>query len=364
MTKKHYLIYGHGGSYNHGGEAITRCTIDFLREISPDCYITLSTHFPEQDIEFGLDADEIVTRDLSGKTNEEVYRTTLEKVTPETTVIQVGGDNYCYANWQRYAQVHEKAKEVGGKSIMWGCSIDEEQITEEMLAVLRSHDMILARESLTYDALKRRGLDNVLSVSDIAFSMEPESVKLESDNYVVINLSPLVCRKNSMATEAVRELMEYILAETAYDIVLVPHVVMPADNDYEALASLKNAVASERVFLISDKYSAKQYKYIIGHAHLCVAARTHVTIAAYSSGVPTLAIGYSTKAKGIAKDLGFEEYVVDILDERLGEMLLEKFKELLERKEELREGLGVCMSNYKKDVFPDRIKDFMRGDSV
>lgn len=364
MTKKHYLIYGHGGSYNHGGEAITRCTIEFLRKISPDCYITLSTHFPEQDREFGLDADEIVTRDQEGKTNEEVYRTTLEKITPNTTVIQVGGDNYCYANWQRYAQVHERAKKAGGKSIMWGCSIDEEQITEEMLAVLRTHDLILARESLTYDALKRRGLDNVLRVNDIAFSMVSEPVELESDNYVVLNLSPLVCRKNLVAVEAVKNLMEYILAETAYDVVLVPHVVMPADNDYEVLNSLKDDFVSERVILISDKHSAKQYKYIISRARLCVAARTHVTIAAYSSGVPTLAIGYSTKARGIAKDLGFSECVIDISDERLDERLVEKFKVLLEKEADLRKKLDACMSSYKKNVFSERMTVITRGDSV
>ena len=61
MQQKHFLLYGHGGSYNHGGEAITRCTIDLLRKQVPDCFITLSTHFPEQDREFGLIPDEIIT---------------------------------------------------------------------------------------------------------------------------------------------------------------------------------------------------------------------------------------------------------------------------------------------------------------
>ena len=32
-------------------------------------------------------------------------------------------------------------------------------------------------------------------------------------------------------------------------------------------------------------------------------ARTHAVIAAYSSGVPTLALGYSVKAKGLAEDI-------------------------------------------------------------
>ena len=42
-----------------------------------------------------------------------------------------------------------------------------------------------------------------------------------------------------------------------------------------------------------------------------IGARTHATIAAYSSAVPTLVIGYSTKAKGIARDLfGSETHYV------------------------------------------------------
>ena len=34
MTK--YILYGHGGSYNHGVEAITKCTIELLKKINPD----------------------------------------------------------------------------------------------------------------------------------------------------------------------------------------------------------------------------------------------------------------------------------------------------------------------------------------
>ena len=45
-----------------------------------------------------------------------------------------------------------------------------------------------------------------------------------------------------------------------------------------------------------------------------IGARTHATIAAYSSCVPTLVVGYSIKARGIAKDLfGTDEgYVLPV----------------------------------------------------
>ena len=47
-----------------------------------------------------------------------------------------------------------------------------------------------------------------------------------------------------------------------------------------------------------------------------VGARTHSTIAAYSTGVPTLVIGYSVKSRGIATDLfgAYENYVIPVQD--------------------------------------------------
>lgn len=347
---KHFLIYGHGGAYNHGCEAIIKCTIRFLREIVPGCFITLSTHFPKQDMEFGLDADEFVERNMEGKTNEEVYQPTLEKITPETTVIHAAGDNYCYINWQRYATINEIARSRGCKTVLWDCSIDEELIDEEMLSALEMHDVIFARECITYDALLKKGLKNVKRMSDVAFTLEPEPVDFSLKNYIAINFSPLVYRKNVKVSEAVQNMLDYVLTETDYSIALVPHVVVSVDNDYEILSSLQYK-ESDRVVLVSDKLSASQYKYIISNAELCVAARTHVTIAAYSSCVPTLAIGYSTKARGIAADLGFSEYVVDIMDENIKENLLDRFKKLVEEKESLKKKLEEQMEEYKGRVF-------------
>ena len=57
-----------------------------------------------------------------------------------------------------------------------------------------------------------------------------------------------------------------------------------------------------------------QLKYIISQCRLFIGARTHATIAAYSTCVPTLVIGYSVKSRGIATDLFEieENYVVPI----------------------------------------------------
>ena len=349
-----YILYGHGGSYNHGVEAITKSTIKLLKAIKPDCKILLSTHFPEQDKEFGIDADAFLERDMSGKTNYEVYKSTFDEITSDSILIHVGGDNYCYNNWERYAEIHATGIKKGAKSILWGCSIDEDRMSDDLIAVLKEHSLILAREAITYDALVNRGLDNVCKVSDIAFGLEPQEVELPTNNYVVVNISPLVCRKNPNAEKAIDSLIAYILEKTDLSIVLVPHVMAKVDNDYEQLSKYVDKY-TERVYLISDKYTASQYKYIISNARLCVAARTHVTIAAYSSCVPTLAIGYSTKARGIGKDLKMENYVVNVEDSNFEQLLLDSFSSLLENEDEIRATLSCIMPAYKQQTYNDRI---------
>ena len=46
---------------------------------------------------------------------------------------------------------------------------------------------------------------------------------------------------------------------------------------------------------------------IISKCRFFVVARTHATIAAYSTGVPTIVISYSVKSRGIARDLFGDE---------------------------------------------------------
>ena len=49
--------------------------------------------------------------------------------------------------------------------------------------------------------------------------------------------------------------------------------------------------------------NASQIKQVISQLRCFIGARTHTTIAALSSGISTLSIAYSVKAKGINKDL-------------------------------------------------------------
>lgn len=352
---KHYLFYGHGGAYNHGSEASLICGIKLLRELSPGCRITVSSHFPEQDIEFNLPADEIIGRDLTGKTNEEIYKATIERITPDTVCISGGGDNYCYNNWERYATIHNAAIKKGAKSILWSCSLEPDMIDEKMLEVLKTHHLITARESFTEKALLEKGLTNVVRVCDIAFLLEPKETEIPEEKYIAINLSPLVLRKNPDALNAYQDLIDKILKETSYNIALVPHVVMSMDNDMDALSQLKGD--ENRIFRASGKLNAQEYKYIISKAEILVASRTHATIAAWSTGVPTIAVGYSNKAVGISSDLGQEKYLLDI-NTLTGEKLCKVFLEIISNKEKIKGELSdesVLCKNIATNIDIEKI---------
>ena len=68
-----------------------------------------------------------------------------------------------------------------------------------------------------------------------------------------------------------------------------------------------------------------------------IGARTHATIAAYSTLIPTMVLGYSVKSRGIAKDIfGEEKLVLNLKDISDSSKLIEKFQEMVLDEQELK----------------------------
>ena len=135
-----------------------------------------------------------------------------------------------------------------------------------------------------------------------------------------------------------RELMEHILDDKNNSIALIPHVMWKNNDDRLALEELyRGYEKDERVILFPDM-PCQKIKYVISKCRAFIGARTHATIAAYSSCVPTLVVGYSVKALGIARDLfGSEEnYVLPVQSlEEAGE-LIRAYDWMMEREGEIR----------------------------
>ena len=126
-----------------------------------------------------------------------------------------------------------------------------------------------------------------------------------------LNVSPLVVSKSKdhdKALNSIYAVMDMILAETDNSISLIPHVTWKHDNDMELLSALAAHYQGDpRVVLVPGTYSAQEYKYFVSKLRALVTARTHLSVAAYSTGVPTFVIGYSVKARGIARDIYGDE---------------------------------------------------------
>lgn len=330
------ILFMHGGSANHGCEALVRTTAKVLE--GPENVVLWSWDKGEDEQYRATNALESIVaseqltrfslpyfealfrRKLLGQTdaNMDVF---LRKTFKNNIAFSIGGDNYCYS-WsaKQGIELDKKIRKYAKATVLWGCSVDPEAITPEMAEDLAGFDLITARESITYELLKPINPKTVL-VADTAFLLEKTELPLPENfienNTVGINVSPLIMKygtEENCILANYEELIRYILSETDMNVCLIPHVVWEYNDDRIPLHYLFDKFKdSGRVCMIEDG-NCCELKGYIARCRFFVGARTHATIAAYSTSVPTLVVGYSVKSRGIARDLfGTEEnYVLPV----------------------------------------------------
>ena len=367
------LFYGNGSCGNHGCEAIVRGTIQLLRKAS---YTVLSENVSD-DIRYGLgNISKIIPAKEERRRNISFFKAYAKlKLTGNYTdmdglyfmpVIQrlsgygdvalsVGGDNYCYGNTAIYGYLNAAYQKNHIKTVLWGCSIEPDVVKEPSVAEdLRRYALVAARESITYEAVKAVGA-NVVQMPDPAFHMQPETCDtderfLKSD-VIGINISPhiIVSEGHRGAAYAnYKALIQYILDNTDASIALIPHVVWASNDDRIPLKQLYDDFDQNPRLILIEDHTAPELKYIISKCSFFVGARTHATIAAYSTGVPALVVGYSVKARGIARDLfGTEDgYVLPVQQLKESNELTQAFIRLYEKRDAVRAHLNEMLPVY------------------
>ena len=364
MHKK-ILLYAHGGSGNHGCEAIVRSTHALLHDKAT---FTLLSMNPDEDIQYGVGnlaaiqphTQPDITNDFASliyrisqrvnhtreKYMRRIYRG-MYQLTGYDYAFSIGGDNYCYRNVpEEMAFLNKLLRDKGIKTVLWGCSLEPELVTPEIMEDLKSYHKIVARETLTRDFLVSNGAENVVLAPDPAFALPRIDLPLpegfQEKNTVGINLSPLIMnyeKTPGLTMENYKRLVQHILSTTDMSIALIPHVVWNDNNDRAAMAPLYELYKDTgRVVMIED-CNCCELKGYIARCRFLITARTHASIAAYSQGVPTLVMGYSTKARGIALDLfGQEEgYVLPVQQLESAEQLIHAFDSLVQREKDILE---------------------------
>lgn len=375
-----YCFYPHPSSKNHGCEAIAVSTVNILKKWKQDSKTVLLTKFAKgsehrgEDFAYNLYNDvkvmqmpaikryslnwfvyhinRIFNKDTAlDIRKKKLLRKHADIFENNDIFVSIGGDNYCYGKPTSFYAMNEVAKEKGNKTVLWGCSVEPDAMDDDMVRDLKRYNVIVARESLTYDAMISKGINNVKLYPDPAFTLEKGETDEILENTVGINISPMIlnyANDSDMAFNAYKKLAEYILTETDCNIALIPHVTEITTNDIETLQRLKTELAdNERITLYGDMDCTK-LKALISQCRIFIGARTHATIAAYSTCVPTLVCGYSVKAKGIAKDIfgTYENYVVPVQEIKNTDALKDAFLWIMEREDSIKKYLEDFMPGY------------------
>lgn len=148
-------MYAHGGSGNHGCEAIVRSTCDMLNNPLWDEILLISSK-TEEDIKYGLDKICTIKKDVQSYSkitlpfirayialklkNDYVpldklnYKKTIDMVHKNDIVLSIGGDNYCYADVNKYIMLSvQRLKETDEllKKFRW--ILENEELIKKQL---------------------------------------------------------------------------------------------------------------------------------------------------------------------------------------------------------------------------------------
>lgn len=381
-------IYGHGSSANHGNEAIVRgiCAL-FKNE-----RIKLYSFLPLIDKKFELDQvceinafgreykrysfEHIISSILSRVANwsnlENKYRFKFFLNNIDGIYMLEAGDQYCEGKKHRkmYAYLNKEIVKRGGKTVMLGCSINPEILqNKDVIDDLKRYSLILARESITYNALLAAGLTkNTMLAPCPAFAMESQPCPLPeifSNNDVVgINVGFLAQNNEAyydLMVENCEKLISYIIENTNFNIALIPHVNWSYEaSDFKTLDKIYVKINDTKRVEVVAEHAAPQQKYIMSKCKFMIALRTHVSIPSVASQVPTLFTGYKVKTTGICEDIFSDDIklLAHIQSLKTAKDYTLCFLYMQENENEIREYMRKIIPNYiaKTQIIYESIK--------
>jgi len=383
ITDFPFLFVGNGSRKNLGCEAIERGTIQILRAAFDPCAFVsvdfggdvLSTEPDMESHHRSVNVDRFSlswwSRHLLRAMGLGPGFPSIRKYLPGARcVLALGGDNYSmdYGSLGVHLDVLDYVTRMDKPFIIWGGSVGRfdkkgETYRETVVRKLRKATLILARETETIDYLRQIGVEeNVVRVADPAFVMEPlKPLNLTLDiqrEAIGFNFSPLMARfmtgGNVQAAQSlIAEVARGIIKATDRPLVFVPHVFLPGNNDYIFLREPYDLLRKKGfpVQLLPDNLTAREVKWVVGHFAAFAGARLHSTIAAISSGIPTLSFTYSIKSIGISRDVfGSEDYAIQP-GEISSAFVGQRMKRLLHEEKDVRGLLAERLPNIRTLAF-------------
>jgi colanic acid/amylovoran biosynthesis protein len=233
---------------------------------------------------------------------------------------------------------------------------------QEKLAsfVVRKMDAVIVREKISEELLKKWGIaQNVFVSVDSGFqfnTINSKNIKLEmgiqkSDMLVGVTVRQWLSTKAQDKYEKdIAILLDYIIEKYGAKVIFIPQVTVVNHNDDDRVCSKRvydKMRYTDNVILLRDNFDHNTIKSIYAGLDYMIGTRFHSVIFSLTSKVPSIAIQYEHKTRGIMRDLDLEEWVIDI-DKTDSARLKNIFDDLVNKREKYVEKLSKNLDPYIK----------------
>lgn len=204
--------------------------------------------------------------------------------------------------------------------------------------VLNRVDVITTREALSKGHLASIGVNKprIELTADMAFVLDPASpnrVNEILENYGLQSGKPLVgivprmflWTKPDEYYQLMAESIDFIVERLNAEVCLIPHEQYSDWLDKEVCQEIQKLVRNQQALtLVEDTLDPREVKGILSRCDLVITWKLHGAIAAVSSLVPTVALFYGDKFRGILGDMmNQEESCIDLREAEPSQVLSE-----------------------------------------
>ena len=307
--KFHYIIFDERPSFNKLHNLSQDLSIDRSR-LSLGTYGALQT--------YNLKGVVRAFTKMLG-TNIKMYRDILKC---DVIIDMTGGDSFSdiYGKERFYKQTQAK-RLVERKHIplilgpqTYGPFVDR-KVRDYAKKTIESSYVVMSRDDESKEFLRSFCRKDVTAVTDLAFGLKytKQEIKSNGKTRIGINPSGLLSKNKIEATNL------DISIKTDYDsfvIELIRTLSENMDNEIHLISHVGNEAQKcfpglKGVFYHDAFRNPMEAKSLIATMDVFIGSRMHATIAALSSGVPTIPVAYSKKFLGLYNALGYD-YVVDM----------------------------------------------------
>jgi colanic acid/amylovoran biosynthesis protein len=352
------VITGVTGFRNRGVEALVRPTVEQLLKRYPEAEITIATWSPDYDRE-RLNIPQVsfvedcylkcrawsappvipgthqrlalskriirkISRTMGWSASGPVLQTASAPTMPfevPDLVLVSGGDlissDYGTESLAHFIEPVKWAKSHGVPCAMIGQSIGKfkcEADLELWKTAVSAATLITLREPMSLDYLRNELGNNsssIIETADCAFLLEiDKAISSQQPCFpdggptIAISISESIASYTSsnygLHLDAWVALIKMMLDEWHANVAIIPHVQERyADDRKPSTIIFRRLGCDSRVRVYGEDLSASEFKGIISRCEMVIAERMHAAIAGFSSGICTVPIGYSIKARGI-----------------------------------------------------------------